>query len=221
MIRWVLSSLALISVAQGSLRADIVQSSVLENEVAYLRVGTVNAALADEIGATENALAVSNKIAGIVLDFRFADGKADTATNFPVTVKLPLAILVNGETTGAAADFAKALRTAGAAIVIGSATAKITPDIAVTVTAADEVKLLANPYAILTPTNTMTTNDWLPFIEHTSEADLVRQKVKDGDEDADATPNRPAPATPVIRDPALARAVDFLKALAILPTPRG
>lgn len=225
MMRWLFGSLTLILAAQGSLRAEIVQSSVLENNLAYLRVSTVNANPADEIIAAENLLTVSNKIAGTILDLRFAGGDGaikDSQIHLFSDSKLPLVILVNNETTGTAADLAAQLRSSGTGIIIGSANSRITPDVAVTVTAADEKTFLKDPYAILTTTNGLAaTNDWLPFIEHTSEADLVRQKVKDGDEDADATPNRPAPAAPVIRDPALARAVDFLKALAILPKARG
>jgi hypothetical protein len=44
--------------------------------------------------------------------------------------------------------------------------------------------------------------------------------VKDGDEDDAATP-RAEPSQPVIRDPALARAVDLFKALAALHPARG
>jgi hypothetical protein len=61
----------------------------------------------------------------------------------------------------------------------------------------------------------------VPYIDHTSEADLVREKIKDGDEDENTAPVRVAPAKPVIRDPALARAVDFLKALAVLQPERA
>ena len=60
----------------------------------------------------------------------------------------------------------------------------------------------------------------LPFVDHMSEAELVRKKIKDG-EGEDSPAPRTEPATPVIRDPALARAVDLLKALAILPKQRG
>ena len=33
---------------------------------------------------------------------------------------------------------------------------------------------------------TVATNDFLPFVDHTSEADLVREKLKDGDDDGAA-----------------------------------
>ena len=64
------------------------------------------------------------------------------------------------------------------------------------------------------------TNEFFPFVDHTSEADLVRKRVKDGDDDDTATP-RLEPSQPVIRDPALARALDLFKALAALHPARG
>jgi hypothetical protein len=57
-------------------------------------------------------------------------------------------------------------------------------------------------------------------VDHTSEAELVRKRVKDGDE-TDAASPRAEPPQPVVRDPALARAIDLLKALAALHPARG
>jgi hypothetical protein len=91
------------------------------------------------------------------------------------------------------------------------------------VPAADEQKFLADPFFVPVPPKTASgaaTNAYLGFLDHTSEADLVRQRVKDGDEDEAAVP-RAVPSQPVIRDPALARAVDLLKALAALHPARG
>ena len=65
------------------------------------------------------------------------------------------------------------------------------------------------------------TNNLLAIVDHTSEAELVRKRIKDGDEGGDLPTPRAEPAQPVIRDPALARAVDLLKALAVLHKPRG
>jgi hypothetical protein len=53
-----------------------------------------------------------------------------------------------------------------------------------------------------------------------SEAELVRNHVKDGEDDEIQPTTRTEPP-PVIRDPALARAVDLLKALAIVRPARG
>jgi hypothetical protein len=102
-------------------------------------------------------------------------------------------------------------------------TASVTPDIAVTVNADAERAFLENPYAapdkdIVT---TMNTNSYLPFIDHTSEADLVRAKIKDGDEDEDTAAKPTEPPKPFIHDPALARAVDLIKGLAALHPARS
>ena len=106
------------------------KSVVIESNVAYLRVGRVEASLADELSAAYRALAGTNKIAGVVLDLRFADGSDDTAAQAAAklfTAKKiiagPLAVLVNGETRGAAEALAAALHQAGAGLIIGSPTA--------------------------------------------------------------------------------------------------
>jgi hypothetical protein len=88
----------------------------------------------------------------------------------------------------------------------------------------EEAIFLKDPYALLAtnnPAEDESTTNFVPYIDHTSEADLVREKIKDGDEDENTAPTRAVPSKPVIRDPALARAVDFLKALAILQPARG
>ena len=91
--------------AQIASRADapaaaLAKSIVLEGNVAYLRVGDVAKSLPEQIRAAQNALAVSNKIAGTVLDLRFADGddsdSAKAIADLFASKRLPLAILVNG-----------------------------------------------------------------------------------------------------------------------------
>jgi hypothetical protein len=207
---------------QVSARADLIKSTVLENDVVYLRVGMVGKTLAAEIQSAQNDLA-TNKIAGTILDLRFANGDdsdaAKTAADLFMSKKLPLAILVNGETRGAAGNLATDLQTARAGLIFGGST-EIKPDIAVAVKTEDEKKFFENPYASLSLVETNSsagTNDFATFIDHTSEADLVRAQIKDGDEDENSAPAaRPAPAKPVIRDPVLARAVDLIKALAVI-----
>jgi hypothetical protein len=210
----------------GLLRAEpanhaLARASVLENNVAYLRAVRVEAGLPDEIAAAQRALAATNPIAGTVLDLRFADGDdlaaAKATSGLFAANKLPLAILVNSKTRGAAAALATDLREARDGLVFGGATADLKPDIA--------VKYLENPYAPLVTgeTNVVAdTNQFAPFIDHTSEADLVREKIKDGDEDTDETPPHPAePQKPYIHDPVLGRAVDWIKALAELRVRRA
>jgi len=262
------------------------KSVVIESNVAYLRIGCVTANLADELSAAGRALAGTNKIAGVVLDLRFADGSDDTmaqaAAKLFAAKKImagPLAVLVNGETRGAAEALAAALHQAGAGLILGSPTAgeaiafrefplsngerlriasapaasggsmlsRMQPDIAVTVTAGDERVLFDNPYQTIATGNTNSSpgTNFLPFVDHTSEADLVRQREKDGkaigtsefhtrdvdllgprlirkqggdgDGDEDSALSHAAePQRPVIRDPVLARAVDLIKGLSIV-----
>jgi hypothetical protein len=197
--------------------------SVLENTVLYVRPGRVTENLPEQL----RSLQPTNQTVGTVLDLRFADGDSGVAAAAKLfsAKKLPLVILVDGETRGAAAELALDLRAVKAGIIIGSTNApeKISPDIAVKVSADAEKDFLENPFAP-PATNAITslspTNDLMPFVDHVNEAQLVRDKIKDGDE-SDAPTARPEPVQPVIRDPALARAVDLLKALAILKQSRG
>jgi hypothetical protein len=217
----------------GLLRAEstngaLVRASVLESNVAYLRVGDVAKNLPEEIQSAQTALTATNRIAGTVLDLRFADGDdlaAATATaDLFAAKKLPLVILVNGKTHGAAAALATALRETRDGLVLGSATADLKPDIAVAVKIADEKQYLENPYAALeqSETNAADTNHFGAFIDHTTEADLVREKIKDGEQDEDSEPPKPAdPQKPYIHDPVLARAVDLIKALAVVHSSHG
>ena len=237
-------ALAGLLAAQITSRADaaaaaLAKSVVLEGNVAYLRVGQVGKSLADEIRAAQGALAVSNKIAGTVLDLRFADGdgldSAKAVADLFASKKLPLAILVNGQTRGAAAALASELRAVRAGLIFESVavpaqtnretTTLPQPDIAVAIGAEDERALMENPYAAPAPDDTNSpaaTNNLLPFVNHTSEADLVRAKIKDGDEDESLpTARQTEPPKPFIRDPVLARAVDLIKGLAIVHAPHS
>lgn len=258
--------------------AEPVKSAVLESNVAYLRVGEVGNDLADKMNAAYHALVATNKVAGMALDLRFAEGN-DYAAAIAVAelftakkgtllewgngaeepppsgglIPGPLVVLVNGETGGAAEALAAALREADAGLIIGNPTAglamttrdfplkngerlriamnpvklgngvaisHVAPDIAVTVSPDDERAYLKNPYLTLAQNNapaTVGTNDFLPFVDHTSEADLVQQKIKDGDDAGAIAPAHvKSQAKPVIQDPVLARAVDLIKALAIV-----
>jgi hypothetical protein len=234
MTRCFLNLFTSLLVLGGLLRADAmdgepVKSSILEDNIAYLRVGEVQKNLAGEIELAQSTLAASNRIIGTVLDLRFADGDGLTAAKATAGLfaqkKSPLAILVNGGTSGAALALATDLREARDGLVFGSAAADLKPDIAVAVEADAEKKYLENPYAVLAQdeTNTLAaTNDLSAFIDHTSEADLVRENIKDGDEDEDSEPPRPSePQKPFLHDPVLARAVDLIKALAVIRHPHG
>ena len=114
--------------------AALLKAVVVENNVAYLCVGQVADKLAAEISAAQRAPATTNKIIGTVLDLRFADGSdlaaAKATANLFAAKKLPLAILVNGQTRDAAATLAADLRAARYGLVFGSAAADLQPDIA-------------------------------------------------------------------------------------------
>lgn len=224
-------SLAFLLVARGSLRADgtnaaLAKSAVLEHDALYLRVAEVGKNLPEEIRSAQSAVSATNKIAGTILDLRLADGDdpdaAKATAGLFASRRLPLAILVDNETRGAAAALAEDLREARDGLIFGDS-AEIKPDIAVTVKAADEKMFLENPFGTLAQDETnaaASTNnalDLASFVDHTTEADLVREKIKDGDQAENSAPPRPSgPPKPFIRDPVLARAVDLIKGLAIV-----
>jgi hypothetical protein len=208
--------------------ADLTKSSVLENNVGYVGVARIGKDFPDEIGSALATLEATNKIAGIVVDLRFAGGSDFDSLKSTEDVleqkKLPLAILVNAQTSGAAASLALDLREANAGLVFGSPTTNLQPDVAVSVSAKDEKDFLKNPYGVMAPaaTNAASSTNFLPFvdIDHTTEADLVREKIKDGEQD-DAPGQPPAPRKSYIRDPVLAHGVDFIEGVAALHLNKG
>jgi len=216
-----------VAVFVPALSADSVKSGLLESNVDYFRVSDVASNLPGQIQSAQSALSATNPPIGTVLDLRFADGDdlnaAREAADRFGRLKLPLAILVNLQTRGAAAALAKDLRLARAGLIFGNST-ELKPDIVIAVNPADEQRYLTNAFAILAPPASPPgpTNDLLPFVDHTSEADLVRAKVKDGEDlNAAATDTAPParkapPAAFLIRDPVLARAVDLIKGLAVV-----
>jgi len=200
--------------------------SVLEGDVLCVRPGHLMEGFSEQMRSWQ----LTNKVVGTVLDLRFADGEegtVDAAVKWFTTKKAPLALLVNSETRGAAAELAGRVRAANAGILIGSTNLPGMPpmDILVKAGLEDEKKFQENPFAMTStnePVSLSAKNELLPFVDHMSEAELVRKRIKDGEDEGDdpLTP-RTAPAQPVIRDPSLARAVDLLKALAILKPARG
>jgi hypothetical protein len=234
---------------------NLVKASVLENTVAWLRVSRVTDDLAASLRAASQAVTVSNKLAGTILDLRFTPGDAYTAVKDSAAVlmssKMPLVVLVNGATSGAAELLAAELREGGA-LLLGNPTAglamttedfplangehlrvattpiklhgndltRVVPDITIKVDPAQELALMNDPYGPVAPADNSTeigTNDISALLDHTSEADLVRQKRKDGDGDENPEPPAKAePPRPVLRDPVLARAVDLVEGLAVM-----
>ena len=97
---------------------------------------------------------------------------------------------------------------------------QLQPDILIPVSVEAERGFLANPYGPAIPPEDAAenaTNNLAPLLDHTSEADLVRQKRKDGDSDENPEPPvKTEPAQPVLRDLVLARAVDLVEGLAVV-----
>ncbi len=131
----------------GAEARSLMASTVYDGEIAYLRVGRVDDGLPKAISDSCKQLS-TNKLKGLVLDLRFAAGDdyaaaAGTADLFlkkerPLlnwgngvvsshekedAITLPIAILVNRQTAGAAEALAAALRETGAGLVLGSPTA--------------------------------------------------------------------------------------------------
>lgn len=260
-------------------------ASLLESNVAYLRLAGLEPDVAAKFAEQLKSLGATNPLAGIVLDLRFADSEdyaaagalADLfqtkpralvdwgqgkvrATEKTNAIRLPVALLVNRDTGGAAEALAAVLRETGAALLIGNPTAGramigedfplkdgrrlrvasvpvkvgdalklgpegVRPDILVNVTLAEERAFQGAPYGLATSSLTTATNaEGTAGITNrparrtrTSEADLVRAR-RDGIplEETTAESRTNEPAKPLIRDPALARAVDLIKGLAVI-----
>jgi len=172
--------------------------------------------------------ATTTNFSSVILDLRFTDGNtatAKTATSVFSPGKFPLVILVNRQTRGAAGQLAAQLQAAGTGIVIGGTNGTILPDITLSVNPAQEKAFQDNPYFTATTNQTGTlsgTNALLSLVDHMSEAELVSKRIKDGEGEYNPAPaSRAKPIAPIIRDPALARAVDLLKAVAALHPARG
>jgi hypothetical protein len=231
----VLLAAAILLPSQTALGA-LAGSAVLEGNVGYLRVAQTDTNLSGEIQSALNKLAATNTtIVGIVVDLRFAKGGDSDGLKAAEEVleqqKIPLAILVNAQTDGAAASLAADLRESNAGLIFGATAPNVQPDIAVSVNAGEEQNFLKTPYGVFGAgeTNEDSSTNFLPYIDidHTSEADLVRQKREsdagddvDGPVPADATPAT-VPQVPFIRDPVLAHGVDFIKGVTALRLSKG
>ena len=208
----------------SALPAGLASSDILESNVDYFRVAEVAKGLPAEIESAQAALSAGHPAIGTVLDLRFAGGDDLDAARAAADRfgGLPLAILVNEQTRGAAAALARDLREARKGLIFGSP-GEVKPDIPIMVKPEDEKTYLTNAFAVLPPPSAaLTTNDVLPFVDHTSEADLVRARVKDGTgfEPAPAE-GAPPPAPSFIRDPVLGRALDLIKGLAVVRAAHG
>jgi hypothetical protein len=262
----------------------LTQTTIFEGDIAYLRVARVDENLSKAVHAAYQQLKSTNKVAGIVLDLRFANGtdyaaaaatvdlfvsKAQPLLNWghgvvsshqkDDAIAAPLGVLVNHETAGAAEALAAMVRETGAGLILGSPTAGeamvmqdfplkdgehlriaaapvtlgdgaalsaqgIKPDIDVTVSEQAERAFYADAFLVMPGTNRIagaaanspnaTNQEFQPF--RLNEAELVREHNAGENPDMELAKRAPEPRVPVVSDPALARALDLLKGLAVV-----
>lgn len=135
----------------SSTNSDLIEKSrVFDDSIGYIRVGTVSRGLAQKLTAAWQKLAASNNLNGLVLDLRFStgDGYAEAATVADLFITnskplldwgeglvpssdktnaltIPLAILVNQQTSGAPEALAAVLRLDERAVLLGFNTAGV------------------------------------------------------------------------------------------------
>ncbi len=267
-----------------------VTSEVFEKNYGYFRVQRLTTGTADAMRSQFNQLRATNSVKGLVLDLRYAGGqdygaaaaladlfmanetvlvdwgegvrKSSTKTN---AISVPVALLVNRKTSGAAEALAGMLRHREVGLLIGTNTAGqasmskvftlktgqrlrvavaplkvadgrelpesgMKPDISVVVSPEDELAYYEDAYKVLAKgfkVTTAPTNDLHASTTNRSprrrmnEAELVRMSREGQTIDretvaANPTPPLPEPIVPVVTDPALARALDLLKGLAVV-----
>jgi C-terminal processing protease CtpA/Prc len=269
------------------------KSSLYDGNIAYLRISRVEDGLAKAVRDGLEKLGTTNKLKGVVFDLRFAGGD-----NYAVAaavgdlfakkeqplldwgngvvrskrksdpIDLPVAVVVNRETSGAAEALAALFRETGSGLILGARTAGqamitqdfplkngerlriatapvrlgdgsalaatgVKPDIAVEVSAEDERTYYADAFSsaskpdlladtTLSLTNPPTGTNRNSRRARFNEAELVRERREGIGLDADPS-NRPEAEAerPVVRDPALARALDLLKGLAVVRQSRS
>jgi len=271
------------------------KASLFEDGIAYLRIGRVAEGLAREVELAAQRLSATNQLKGLVLDLRYATGSDYAATVATAdlfvakarpllnwgnglmsaqektnAIQLPVAILVNRETAGAAEALAAVLRATGAGLILGGRTAGqalitkgfplktggelriattpvtlgngavlstegVKPDIDVAVSADDERSYYADAFYTVRKTNlTASVTGSLtnqpggtngPRRIRFNEAELVREHREGLERDPvavePARPRSPEPEIPMVSDPALARALDLLKGLAVVRQSRS
>jgi hypothetical protein len=259
--------------ASGAL---VTRTARYDEAYGLVRLGRVEAGAAARVRAAINGLSSNAPLKGLVLDLRYAAGgdyraAAQVADLFVARAQplldwgagrasaktkknaftLPLVVLANAQTRGAAEALAAVLRRAAGALVIGSPTAGaaalfqqftlpdgqvvhiasgqlkvggeplppggVRPDITVEVNARDERAWFADPFKTVPVQVASTTAPPEPR-RRINEAELVR-RMREGipaDDPAEPVDASTGPPKPVLRDPALARALHVLKAVTIL-----
>jgi hypothetical protein len=273
-------------------KALVTKSNVFDGEIGFVRVQRVGEGLATSVLETYKKLGAADKLNGLILDLRYADGDdyASAVATADLFIKkdlalldwgtgmvrskakgdaiaLPVAVLVNRQTSAAAEALAAVLRETGAALILGSSTAGramiaqefplkngdrlriatapvklgdgsampapgLKPDITVEVSPVDERAYYADAYKVLSRadllaaggvglTNSASGTNRAARRPRFNEAELVRER-REGISEADMTALRDRePEQPLVSDPALARALDLLKGLALVRQPRS
>jgi len=265
-------------------KQPITETTLFDGDIAYLRITRVDGDLANAVSSAYKQLNSTNKINGLVVDLRYAKGsdyEAATATADLFISKsqpllnwgngvvsshdktnaftIPVVVLVNHETAGAAEALAAMVRAAGAGLILGSPTAGaamvmqdfplkdgahlrigsapitlgngstistqgIKPDIDVTVSEEAERAFYADAFLVVSKTNQLagtSTNqpngtNQSPQHVRFNEAELVREHKAGENPEGETAKRPPEPQVPVVSDPALARALDLLKGLAVV-----
>lgn len=256
------------------------KTAVYDNDYGYLRVGQVSEGLAEEFDSTFANLRIGGKLEGLILDLRFAKGvdyaeaaalvdrflkkekkllqigaRTIRSTAKQEAISVPVAVLVNSKTVGAAEALAALMRRSNVGLLIGADTAggvsqfrefplsngqrlrvatgpllfgegeiltggAVQPDIEIDVAVEDELAYLENAYQVLPddPVHSQIESETSPF-RPLNEAEIVRRHKKEQGEELrveDTKEEFEAPLELGIRDPALSRALDVLKALAVV-----
>ncbi len=280
--------------------APLAEARVFDNSFAYFRAAAVTSNLPAAFQSAYRKMTETNKsrIKGLVLDLRFAGGfdyaaaaqLADCflssgrplldwqsgsarATLKTGAITLPVAMLVNAKTAGAAEALAAALRDADVGLILGGQTAGaagifkefplrdggklrvavaqvrfgagktlaggLTPDIAINTSLEDDRAYLRDPFKMLHPPQVAQRDAAAKEAleePRLNEEELIREQ-REGEEseetivsdtsepvmtDPDQRHSLPplrlpgTPEAPVVADPALARALDLLKGLAVV-----
>ena len=262
-------------------KKPVAETILFDGNIAYLRITQVTDGLAKEISSSYEQLKATNKVHGIVLDLRYADGadyKAATeaidlfvSKSQPLlnwgngvvsahenanAITVPVAVLVNHQTSSASEALAAMVREAGVGLVLGSRTAGramvmedfplkdgdhlhigsapvtlgdgtalsaqgLKPDIDVTVSEEAERAFYADAFLVVSnkPSDLSATNQASATNQtrvRFNEAELVREHRAGESPDEMIAKRPPEPQVPVVSDPALARALDLLKGLAVV-----
>jgi hypothetical protein len=271
----------------------VTRSNLFGGSIGYVRIERVDDGLAKAVRDACQALDGTNKLKGLVLDLRYAGGTQYAAAvavadlflkkERPLlnwgeglvrskektdALALPVAVLVNRQTAGAAEALAAVLRETGAGLIFGGATAGqamiaqeyplkngmrlriatapvqladgsslsaqgIKPDITVTVGAQEERAYYADAFR-LPPQSSVLAGGGFSLTNQPggtnrasrrfrfNEAELVRERRDSVGPDLEQSVGKEQEAEePAVHDPALARALDVLKGLAVIRQSRS